>query len=311
MPHIHRPVGVPFLVAALAVSLGLSLEAGQTPFRGGVDVVALTVTATGPGGKYVTDLKAEDFTVLEDGKPQQVDLFERANTPLAVSILLDSSTSMFRELPLAQKAASDFVTRLKPADVAQVIDFDRRVEVLQKFTGDREALERAIYRVAARGSTSMFNAIYIALRELGALAKPDAGQVRRDVIVVLSDGEDTSSLVTYDHVLDGAKRSQSVIYAIGLGFGAAPARRDAVHPDFALRSLAQETGGRLFLARDGSGLADVYNQIADELASQYVIGYTSTNASRAGWRQVSVKIARPSTTARTRAGYYAGAVRRR
>src|SRR5687768_10585190 len=235
MPHVTRPAGALSIVAALGVCLGLTLDA-QTPFRGGVDLVALTVTATGPGGKYVTDLTADDFTVLEDGKRQKIELFERANTPLAVSLLLDSSTSMIRELPLAQKAASDFVTRLRPGDVAQVIDFDRRVEVVQKFTADREALDRAIYRVAARGSTSMYNAIYIALRELGALAKPEAGQVRRDVIVVLSDGEDTSSLVTYDHVLDGAKRSQSVIYAIGLGFGAAPARRDAIHPDFALRS---------------------------------------------------------------------------
>jgi VWFA-related protein len=311
MPLVTRRVGAFSIVAALGVCLGLSLEAGQVPFRAGVDLVVLTVTATGPGGKYVADLTAEDFTVFEDGRPQKVDLFERANTPLAVSLLIDSSTSMIRELPLAQKAASDFVTRLKPGDVAQVVDFDRRVEVLQKFTADRAALERAIYGVSARGSTSMYNAIYIALRELGALAKPPAGEVRRDVIVVLSDGEDTSSLVTYDHVLDGAKRSQSVIYAIGLGFGAAPVRREAVHPDFALRTLAQETGGRLFLARDGTSLSDVYSAIADELASQYVLGYTSTNSSRSGWRQVSVRIARPSTAARTRTGYYAGAAKAR
>ena len=291
---------------AICVCLALVVEARQNaPFRAGIDLVVLSVTATGPGGKYVTDLTAEDFTVLEDGKPQKVALFERASSPLAVSLLIDSSTSMIRELPLAQKAASDFVTRLRPDDLAQVVDFDRSVQVLQPFTSDRAALERAIYRVAARGSTSMYNAIYIALRELGTLTKPAAGQVRRDVIVVLSDGEDTSSLVTYDHVLDGAKRSQSVIYAIGLGFVSAPTRRESVHPDFALRTLAQETGGRLFLARDGTTLSGVYNEIADELASQYVIGYTSTNPQRSGWRRVSVRVARPSTQARTRAGYFA------
>jgi Ca-activated chloride channel family protein len=294
------------VIVASVACLGPGVEAWQgAAFRAGVDLVVLSVTATGPGGKYVTDLAAEDFTVLEDGKPQTVALFERANSPLAVSLLLDSSTSMIRELPLAQKAASDFVTRLRADDVAQVVDFDRRVQVLQPFTGDRAALDRAIYRVEARGSTSMYNAIYIALRELGALGKPAAGKVRRDVIVVLSDGEDTSSLVTYDHVLDGAKRSQSVIYAIGLGFVSAPTRRDAVHPDFALRTLAQETGGRLFLARDGTSLLGVYNEIADELASQYVLGYTSTNSQRSGWRRISVRVARPSTQARTRAGYFA------
>ena len=88
-----------------------------------------------------------------------------------------------------------------------------------------------------------------------------------------------------------------------------PKRRDAVNRDFALRTLAQETGGRLFLARDGLSLAGVYNEIADELASQYVLGYTSSNPQRSGWRRVSVRVARPSTQARTRAGYYAGTSR--
>jgi Ca-activated chloride channel homolog len=303
------------LVLAIALSIGLAIavEARQATFRGGVDVVALSVTVTGPGGRYVSDLTADDFTVFEDGKAQKVTFFDRASSPLAVSILIDSSTSMQRELPVAQKAASDFVARLRPSDVAQVVDFDRRVQVLQPFTADREALDNAIYRLEARGSTSMYNAIYIALRALGALAKPAAGQIRRDVIVVLSDGEDTSSVVTFDHVLDGAKRSQSVIYAIGLGLGTTTSRRDNVRPDYALRTLAQETGGHLFLPKDAANLSDVYTQIADELASQYVIGYTSSNTQRTGWRRVSVRVARPSTQARTRTGYYAsggGAVAR-
>jgi Ca-activated chloride channel family protein len=151
----------------------------------------------------------------------------------------------------------------------------------------------------------MYNAVYIALRELGALATPPAGQVRRDVVVVLSDGEDTSSLVTFDHLLDAAKRSQTVIYTIGLGLGAAPTRRSAVPPEVALRTLARETGGRLFLARDGRGLSEVYDAIAEELASQYVLGYTSNALERPGWRRVAVRVTRPNAQARTRPGYYA------
>jgi VWFA-related protein len=100
-----------------------------------------------------------------------------------------------------------------------------------------------------------------------------------------------------------------VIYAIGLGLSDAASRRDNVRPDYALRTLAQETGGRLFLARDASNLSEVYTQIADELASQYVVGYTSNNTQRTGWRRVSVRVARPNTQARTRAGYYAGGSR--
>jgi Ca-activated chloride channel family protein len=300
---VHRRLWtLAFALSALAASL----HAQRPPFRSGVDLVSLTVTATGAGGRYVSDLQAADFTVLEDGKKQDLTFFERATTPLAVSLLIDSSTSMMRQMPLAQQAASDFVGRLRPGDVAQVIDFDRRVQVLQPFTNDREILDRAIRRVTARGSTSMFNAIYIALRELGALAKPAGDQIRRDVIVVLSDGEDTSSLVTFDHVLDGAKRSQSVIYSIGLGGGTPPARREATHPEFALRTLAQETGGRLFLPRSADDLRGIYNEIADELTSQYVLGYVSNSTARPGWRAVSVRVGREDVRARARTGYYAG-----
>jgi VWFA-related protein len=152
----------------------------------------------------------------------------------------------------------------------------------------------------------MFNAIYIALRELAALAKPTGDEIRRDVIVVLSDGEDTSSLVSFEHVLDGAKRSQSVIYAIGLGNGGAPTRRGTTHPEFALRTLSQETGGRLFLPKSAGDLSAIYSQIADELASQYVLGYVSNSTSGPGWRNLQVRVGRQELRARTRTGYYAG-----
>jgi VWFA-related protein len=194
--------------------------------------------------------------------------------------------------------------------VASIVDFDRRVQVLQPFTDDRAALDRAILQVVARGTTSMFNAIYIALRELSALAKPAGDQTRRDVIVVLSDGDDTSSLVTHDHLLDGAKRSPSVIYAIGLGVGDPRMRRGSTPPEYALRSLAQETGGRLFLPRTADALPGIYKDIADELASQYVIGYVSNNdAPRSAWRTLSVRVMRPDLHARSRPGYYATASR--
>jgi Ca-activated chloride channel family protein len=275
-------------------------------FRGGVDLVTLSVTVTGDHGRFVSDLEAGDFTILEDGRKQDLSIFERAKSPLAVSLLIDSSGSMFRQMPLAQRAASEFVARLRAGDLASVVDFDRRVTVLQPFTDDRAALQAAIQRVVARGSTSMFNAIYIALREHSTLAKPAGDEIRRDVIVVLSDGDDTSSLVTHDHLLDGAKRGQSVIYAIGLGIGDPRMRRGATPPEYALRSLAYETGGRLFLPKTGQELSGIYGAIADELASQYVLGYVSNNTSvRANWRTVSVRVGRPGLHARSRPGYFA------
>jgi Ca-activated chloride channel family protein len=308
-PGANRSVGVLLAaVLSLSICLGLTVTAGQrAAFRGGVDLVSLNVTVTGPGGKYVSDLSADDFTVFEDGAKQDVSFFTRADTPLAVSILLDSSGSMRAQLPLAQRAASDFVARLRPDDVAQVVDFDRSVQILQPFTADQDALERAIRRVRPSGSTSIYNAIYIALQELGSLGAPDGDQIRRDVVVVLSDGEDTSSLVTFDHVLDSAKRSQSVIYTIGLGLsgGGSRTRYRDENPEYALRVLAQETGGRLFLARNASSLSGVYHEIADELASQYVLGYVSNSTQNTGWRRIGVQVGRPSMQARTRTGYYA------
>jgi VWFA-related protein len=297
---------VPVILLMVGACVTASIAAQRTPFRSSVDVVALTVTVTGEGGRYISGLTASDFTVVEEGRPQTVSFFQREATPLAVSLLVDSSGSMQRELEQAQEAASEFIARLRDGDLAQVVDFDRSIQVLQPFTNDRAALERAIRRMTARGSTSMYNAVYVALRELGALASPPEGQVRRDVVVVLSDGEDTSSLVTFDHLLDAAKRSQTVIYAIGLGLDGRSTRRGSVPPQVALRTLTQETGGRLFLPRDSSSLAGIYQSIADELASQYVLGYTSNNADRAGWRRVSVRVSQPGAQTRTRAGYYAG-----
>jgi VWFA-related protein len=299
-----RPPLVILLTLGTVVAAA-QLQAQRGTFRGGVDLVTLSVTVTGPNGRYISDLEAGDFTILEDGKKQEISIFERAKSPLAVSLLIDSSGSMFRQMPLAQRAATEFVARLRPGDVAQIVDFDRRVQVLQPFSDDRAALEQAIRRVEARGSTSMFNAIYIALRDHSGLAKPAGDQIRRDVIVVLSDGDDTSSLVTHDHLLDGAKRSPTVIYAVGLGVGDPRMRRGSTPPEYALRSLAFETGGRLFLPKDANALSGVYKEISDELASQYVIGYVSNNTStRSAWRPVSVRLSRPELHARTRPGYY-------
>jgi len=304
-----RPLVVVLALAA-AVTAG-DVRAQRGTFRASIDLVTLSVTVTGPNGRYISDLQAGDFTVLEDGRKQDISIFERARSPLAVSLLIDSSGSMVRQLPLAQRAASEFVARLRPGDVAEIVDFDRSVQVLQPFTSDRAALERAIDKVVARGSTSMFNAIYIALREHSTLARPAGDDIRRDVIVVLSDGNDTSSLVTHDHLLDGAKRSQSVIYAIGLGLAdPRTMRRGSTPPEYALRSLAHETGGRLFLPKTADALSGIYREIADELASQYVLGYVSNNASaRPGWRTLSARVGRPELHARSRPGYYATAPR--
>lgn len=303
-------------VAALGLALllgattrGAGQAAPQDPqqlFRARVDIVSLNVTVVDRESRYVTDLTADDFAVFEDGTRQELLLFNRTRRPIALSLLVDTSASMESRMVLAQDAAVNFARTLGPQDLAQVVDFDSRVEILQDFTGDLAALDRAIRATSAGGSTSLNNALYISLRELAKVKARSAEDVRRQAIVVLSDGEDTSSLVTYEEVLELAKRSETAIYAIGLQAKEAAQTRGFREAEFVLRQFAQETGGRAFFPARAEDLRDVYGQIADELSSQYTLGYASKNPRRdGGWRRIVVQVARPQATARTKRGYYA------
>jgi len=213
---------------------------------------------------------------------------------------------MEHKLAVAQEAAIGFARRLQPTDAAQIIDFDSRHEILQTFTADRALLEQAIRRTHVGGSTSLYNAIYVALSELKRVRFSTPDQVRRQAIVVLSDGEDTSSLIAYEDVLESAKRSEVAVYAIGLRSKEDRPSRGFNEAEFVLKTLAQETGGQVFFVEDITQLPGIYQRIADELANQYSIGYTSKNLKRDGaWRAIVVKVNRPSTLARTKRGYFA------
>jgi Ca-activated chloride channel homolog len=274
-------------------------------FRAGIDIVSLNVTVTDSASHYVTDLEQGDFSVFEDGIKQNVTFFSRRQQPIALSLLLDSSASMEQHLPTLQAAATNFVHRLKPSDIAQVVDFDSKVEIRQSFTANKTELETAIEQTSAGGSTSLHNAIYIALKELRKVRAVNEEDVRRQALIVFSDGEDTSSLVSFEEVLDLAKRSETAIYAIALR-GSDTQAKGFREAEFVMRTLAQETGGRAFFPAKIDDLAGVYAQIADELASQYTLGYSSANQRRDGaWRRVLVQVARPNITPRTKKGYYA------
>jgi Ca-activated chloride channel homolog len=189
-----------------------------------------------------------------------------------------------------------------------VIDFDSRVTVLQGFTSNGDDVERAIRSTTAGGSTSLHNALYISLKELEKIKPQSADEVRRRAIIVLSDGEDTSSLVSYEEVLELAKRSETAVYTIALQAKDGPQTKGFREAEFVLRQFALETGGRSFFPARPEDLRNVYGQIADELSSQYSLGYTSSNPRQDGrWRRIAVQVARPQTTARTKRGYYAAA----
>ena len=299
-------------IAVLAASLVLGLDAqSQQPpqapsFRSGVELVSLNVTVADGQMRYATDLEQADFQVYEDGVRQEVTYFNRSNLPIGLALLVDTSASMETRLSTAQEAAVGFARRLRTQDLAEIIDFDSRVNILQAFTNDTEQLVRAIRRTSPGGSTSLYNAVYIALKELKKIIAKDAEDIRRQAIVVLSDGEDTSSLLPFEEVLDLAKRSETAIYAIGLRDSDGGPGQGFKEAEFVLRQLSQETGGRTFFPSQVAELPAIYTQIAEELSSQYTVGYTSKNSKRDGaWRRIVVRVNRPSLTARTKQGYFA------
>src|SRR5687767_1830051 len=296
-----------FVLCCSLVVSGALIAGQEKPqiFRAGVEMVSLNVTVTDSTGRYVTDLDQTYFSVFEDGAKQELSFFNKTNLPIALSLLIDSSASMEQRMENAQEAAIGFARRLRPQDLAQVVDFDSRVEIKLGFTNKVQELESAIHATSAGGSTALHNAVYIALKELAKIKAKNPDEIRRQAIVVLSDGEDTSSLVTFEEVLELAKRSETAIYTIGLQPRETSALRGFREAEFVLRQLAQETGGRAFFAQKIEDLKDVYAQIADELSSQYSMGYASKNPKRDGtFRRLVVQVNRPNATARTKRGYY-------
>lgn len=293
-------------LAVVALWTGAGL-ARQQVFRASSDLVMLSVTATS-GTQHARGLESVDFRVLEDGRVQEIAVFERDPRPVALSILMDASTSMEPKLGIAQDAAIAFCRRLGPGDLAQFMTFNETTEIRQRFTNNVELLEKAIRETRLSSQTALYIAMDVALHELQALKTEADAVPRRKALVLVSDGEDNVSRLSYTEVVERAKRSDVTVFAIALrpGRGRDGQSERYSESNFALRSIAQVTGGRLFFVDRAEDLPAVYTQIADELANQYTIGYFSKNVRTDGtWRIVSVRVARPGAVARTREGYYA------
>lgn len=271
-------------------------------FRVTVDLISLNVTVTDPRNRFVTDLDKGDFSVYEDGVLQEISVFSREDLPLRTVLLLDTSASMDEKLGMAQEAAIRFVGALKEEDLTQVVEFGSRAHIIQPFTADGGEIGSAIRMTQAGGTTALYNALYISLKKL----ERRRNDVRRQAIVVLSDGEDTSSLVTFDQVIELAKETDVTIYTISLRRDSAKRTKNFSEAEHVLKRLAEETGGQSFFPKALAELESVYDRIARELKSQYNIGYVSKNTRRDGsWRRVVVQTSEPSLLVRTKLGYYA------
>jgi len=286
----------------------LSAAVAAQVYRSGTDLVLLSVTVTDSAGRHVAGLTREDFRVYEDTVLQEITDFSGQPMPISLSLLIDTSTSMDQDnkLALAQQAAAGFIAKLGPKDVAQILDFDSQTKILAPFTGDKAVLDLALKQMKAAGSTSLYNAIYTALSELRRVRGQFGSEPRRQAIVLLSDGEDTSSIVPSDDVIDLARRSEVIVYAIAIVAKGSVSTRAWTQAEFVLRSLTRDTGGRVFIAPEPQQLAAIYGQVAEELANQYTVAYMSTNGKKDGtWRKISMQVLKGDATPRTRAGYYA------
>jgi Ca-activated chloride channel family protein len=295
---------VPFLAAAQA-------PPRPTPrpptFEVGIEVINLNVSITDARNRYVTDLLEKQFAVFEDGVRQELTLFSHENLPISLVLMVDCSASMDEKLKVAQDAAVGFVKTLTAQDLAQVVQFNDRRTVLQDFTADQRLLEEAIRRTEASGPTALHNALYVSLKELD---KQKSGrQLRRRAVVLLSDGEDTASLVSDDQVMELARKTEIAIYSISLRPGRSQDRNrlafsQATH---LLTTLSQETGGQVHFPNSLSELDTVYARVAEELRTQYTLGYVSSNKRRDGkWRRIVVRVPeREDLQVRHKIGYYA------
>jgi VWFA-related protein len=276
-------------------------------FRSGVDLVSLNVIVTDTHDKFVSGLTQKDFSVFEDGIQQDVSFFAAANVPLDLAILLDMSSSMSDKMTAVQEAAIGFASHLHEGDRVAVIGIRDSARTLHDLDGDVQGACEAIRRTSAGGGTALYNALYMTIKQMQKVHQAD-GNVRRQAIALLTDGDDTTSIVSFDDVLALAKQAGIAIYTIALKSQypsiALTSQKYFSESEFAMRALAQETGARAFFPNNITQLAGVYGMITDELSNQYALGYSSNNPRQDGsFRHINVRVDEPNVRTRTRSGY--------
>ena len=262
-----------------------------------VSSVHLPVTVLDKSKRPVEGLQQADFEVIEDGVPQSITHFSlQRELPVRLGVVVDTSGSMEKTLPEVQRVVLGFLRDLlRPVDRAFIIAFSDRPALLQGFTSDFGAMERALIALRPDRATALYDAGIYGLFQF-------SGVRGRKAMVVLTDGEDNASKNTYDRVFDYAQRSGVIVYTIGIDL---PMTK--IRPRSQAGRLARATGGEAFFLTSKESLASVYEQINRELRTQYQIVYTSNSASTTEeFRKVTVKVARPDVEVRTIAGYYPG-----
>jgi VWFA-related protein len=282
-------------------------------FESRVDMVSVPVAVTDKDGKFVSDLLADDFTLLEDGVRQEIRLFaaglkeswvglppdlkDELSGRQVVGLMLDASGSMEDDMRLVRDAALKFLTNLPKTENLFVMDFDENIRISQYSTDDQRQITERIDEVEAAGWTALYDAVGTFLERLYSLDG-------RKTLVVFSDGVDSRSTLSMGEVLDMVKLSDVTIHTIH--FGASQSRNSRVFEEGRfLRQMSSETGGSYAFGDSLRQLDELYDKLLEELFSQYTLGYVSTNTKENGkYRKIEVKVKREEVKVRARKGYY-------
>jgi Ca-activated chloride channel family protein len=294
-------------------SQAVSIPDGK-PIRIRVGMVSLPVVVTNGRGEYITDLEMQDFLITDNGKPQEIAGFATVEEPISVALMLDSSDSMKTYLKTIQNEAIRFVSFLKKEDGLAILSFADDVVLWEPFSIYGKKNPMAIMRIEARGMSAVYEGVWLALDQV---LKHEFG---RKALVLFSDGIDNrSQTVTEEETLDLARRTEATIYCIYFTAGEKRFGRFPFPGGGGEKKAGYAAGGREYLAKlsgfSGGSLVDAkkvgdlgpaFRKIAQELSSQYSIGYYPSNLQRTGeFHNVDVRLKRAGLTARTKQGYYA------
>ena len=283
------------LLATVAI---LAHQQEPPTFRAGTQIVPIYATVTDTQGRLVPSLEQDAFTIFDNGKPQEITFFQNEVTPFTVVVMMDYSASMTANLELLEAAAEQFLLRLLPEDKGQVGAFSDKIQLSGTFTNDRDDLIGAINDLQFGNPTRLWDAVDTSMEELKAVEG-------RKVVLVFTDGDDTASRIGMGDVLDRAREEEVMVYAIGLQSEFFNGQRVVrSRPDRSLRRLAEETGGGYFELQKTAELAPTFTRVAQELHSQYTLGFSPANLDGRE-HKLEVRMKQTGMAARARRSYIA------
>ena len=296
MNRLSSIVSAGILLAGTAV-LATSGQ-NQPIFKSSVRTVPIYATVVDGSGRLVPDLERGDFTILDNGKPAELSLFSNQSQPFSAVVMLDTSASMTANLKLLNRAAEQFLLRLLPVDRAQVGAFNDKIQLSGTFTNDRDELIGALNDLYFGNPTRLNDGIAAGLDAL-------KGIEGRRVVLVFTDGEDTASRTGFKTVLERARDEEVMVYSIGLESEFFNGMRVVkTRPSRDLRKISDETGGGYFELLKTVDLAPTFSRVAQELRSQYLIGFAPV-ALDGKVHKLDVKVNRPGMIVRARKSYLA------